>query len=173
MVAWHLAMYLPKSVERLIILNAPHPRALNREMVHNAAQVERSRYAQDLKKEGVDRIIGKNPEALLFWNCDAEEKEKHAEALRKSDFTAVLSYFPANYPDEPYEIDTSVMVKVKAPVLIIHGIDDSAFVPETLNNAWEWSEREVTVAMLPGVQHFVQHEAPERVTEIIQDWLSR
>ena len=37
-VAWGLAMNAPQFVERLIILNPPHPRALGRELAHNPEQ---------------------------------------------------------------------------------------------------------------------------------------
>src|SRR5205814_4225340 len=38
MVAWQLAMNVPQMVDRLIILNLPHPRGLTRELANNPAQ---------------------------------------------------------------------------------------------------------------------------------------
>ena len=46
MVAWQLAMNVPDVVERLIILNLPHPRGLARELAHNPAQQSNSAYAR-------------------------------------------------------------------------------------------------------------------------------
>src|SRR5436190_11686247 len=38
MVAWQLALNVPQMVDRLIILNLPHPRGLSRELANNPAQ---------------------------------------------------------------------------------------------------------------------------------------
>ena len=38
----------------------------------------------------------------------------------------MLNYYKQNYPRPPYTEDTSPVVKVKAPVLLIHGLNDTA-----------------------------------------------
>src|SRR5262249_19826144 len=45
-VGWQLAMRAPQLVERLVILNVPHPRGFRRELVHNPAQTEAAAYAR-------------------------------------------------------------------------------------------------------------------------------
>ena len=63
--------------------------------------------------------------------------------------------------------------KIGCPVLVIHGLDDEALLPEGFNGTWEWVDGELTIVSLPGVGHFVQHEAGEVVTRTIADWLGR
>src|SRR5271154_138771 len=46
MVAWQLALNVPTVVDRLIILNLPHPRGLSRELAHNPEQQQHSSYAR-------------------------------------------------------------------------------------------------------------------------------
>ena len=48
-VAWTFAMMMPNMVDRLIILNLPHPRALARELANNPAQQKNSQYARNFR----------------------------------------------------------------------------------------------------------------------------
>src|SRR5580693_9346509 len=50
MVAWQLALNVPQMVDRLIILNLPHPRGLSRELANNPAQQKASAYARNFQK---------------------------------------------------------------------------------------------------------------------------
>src|SRR5262245_14249902 len=49
-VSWVLAMYQPQYVDKLIILNLPHLRGLNRELANNPAQQKNSQYARDFQQ---------------------------------------------------------------------------------------------------------------------------
>jgi hypothetical protein len=44
-IAWYAAMHSPAEVERLAILNAPHPAAYERELRSLSSQILRSAYA--------------------------------------------------------------------------------------------------------------------------------
>ncbi len=46
MISCSVAMYAPRLVDKLIILNLPHPRGLNRELVHNPGQQKNNQYAR-------------------------------------------------------------------------------------------------------------------------------
>ncbi len=73
----------------------------------------------------------------------------------------MLNYYKQNYPREPYKEDTSKLVKVKAPVLMFHGLKDSALLPGALNDTWEWLEKDLTLVTIPEASHFVQQDAAE------------
>jgi pimeloyl-ACP methyl ester carboxylesterase len=122
---------------------------------------------------GMEKTLKENPEAFIFWTCDDEEREKHEEAIQRSDPEALLNWFLANYPKKPYEADTSPPIRVKVPVLMIHGMDDAAFAPATLNDSWQWTEKDLTLVTLQGVGHFSHHEASDLVTGLILEWLAR
>jgi pimeloyl-ACP methyl ester carboxylesterase len=64
-------------------------------------------------------------------------------------------------------------VKVKAPVLMIHGLNDQALLPGALNNSWEWLENDLTLVTIPGAGHFVQQDASDLVTRCMKMWLDR
>ena len=171
LVAWQLAMTSPQYVDKLIILNLPHPRGLMRELAHNPEQQKNSQYARNLQQP--DAASKLNPEMLTFWIHDPAVKEKYIEAFKRSDFEAMLNYYKRNYPREPYTEDTRPMVKVQMPVLMIHGLKDTALLPGALNDTWNWVEKDLTLMSIPDAGHFVQADAPDLVTRTIRMWLSR
>ena len=170
-VAWTLAMAKPDLVEKLIILNLPHPKGLRRELATNAQQQKNSQYARNFQKEDAHKML--TAQGLSGWVKDPEAKKKYIEAFNRSDFEAMLNYYKRNYPREPYTDDASPMPKVKAPVLMIHGLSDQALLAGALNNTWEWLEKDLTLVTIPGAGHFVQQDASDMVTRTIKMWLSR
>jgi pimeloyl-ACP methyl ester carboxylesterase len=171
MVAWQLAMNVPDVVERLIILNLPHPRGLSRELAHNPEQQQNSAYARRFQAEGAEQAL--SAEGLAAWVQDPAAKAKYVEAFRRSDFGAMLNYYKRNYPKEPYVEDTSPVKTVKCPVLMVHGLKDTALLAPALNGTWEWVEQDLTITTVPGAGHFVQADAPELVTRTMRAWLMR
>ncbi len=170
-VSWVLAMYQPQYVEKLIILNLPHLRGLSRELANNPQQQKNSQYARNFQQPDAHTKV--TAEQLTFWVKDPEAKKKYLEALKRSDMEAMLNYYKRNYPREPYKEDTSPLVKVKAPVLMIHGLGDTALLPGALNNTWEWLESDLTLVTIPKSGHFVQQDAPDLVSRSIKMWLKR
>ena len=170
-VAWSTAMMMPQIVDKLIILNLPHLRGLSRELANNPQQQKNSQYARNFQKEDAHKML--KAEQIAGWVKDPEARKKYIEAFNRSDFEAMLNYYKQNYPREPYKEDTSPIIKVKAPVLMIHGLGDTALLPGALNNTWEWLEKDLTLVTIPGSSHFVQQDASEMVTRSIRMWLNR
>ena len=85
----------------------------------------------------------------------------------------MLNYYKANYPREPYTEDDSPLIKVKCPVLLIHGLDDWALLPGALNDTWEWLDSDLTLVTIPGAGHFVQQDAADLVSRTMKMWLNR
>jgi epoxide hydrolase 4 len=170
-VSWVLATYQPQYVEKLIILNLPHLRGLNRELANNPKQQKNSEYARRFQQPDAHKAL--KVEQLVEWVKDPEAKKKYIEAFNRSDLEAMLNYYKRNYPREPYTLDTSPVVKVKMPVLMIHGLDDWALLPGALNDTWEWLESDLTLVTIPKASHFVQQDASDLVTRSIKMWLNR
>ncbi|MGE0886343.1 MAG: alpha/beta fold hydrolase [Blastocatellales bacterium] len=170
-VSWSLAMAAPQFVDKLIICNLPHLRGLNRELANNPEQQKNSQYARNFQKEGAEKVL--TAEGLAFWVTDPEAKKKYIEAFKRSDFEAMLNYYKRNYPREPYVEDKSPVVKVKMPVLMIHGLGDTALLAGALNNTWDYLEQDLTLVTIPKAGHFVQQDASEMVTRSMIMWLKR
>lgn len=168
-VAWSLAMTKPELVDRLIILNLPHPNGLRRELATNPDQQKAAAYARRFQQPGAASDL--TAEGLTFWVKDPTAKAKYVEAFERSSFEGMLNYYKANYPREPYQAPTQELPGVKCPVLMIHGLKDTALLPGALNDTWNWVERDLTLVTLPEAGHFVQQDASEDVTRIISRWL--
>ncbi len=171
LVAWQLAINVPEVVDRLIILNLPHPRGLTRELANNPEQQKNSAYARRFQAEGAEKTL--TAEGLAGWVKDPEAKPKYIEAFKKSDFGAMLNYYKRNYPREPYTEDTSPLKKVQAPVLMIHGLKDTALLAPALNGNWDYVERDLTLTTVPTAGHFVQADEADFVTKTMRAWLLR
>jgi pimeloyl-ACP methyl ester carboxylesterase len=104
---------------------------------------------------------------------DPDVRKQYVEAFGRSDFTAMLNYYKRNYPREPYTEDTSPVKKVQCPVLMIHGLGDTALLAPALNGTWDWVEKDLTITTIPGAGHFVQADAPDLVTRTMRAWLMR
>ncbi len=170
-VAWQVAMNVPQVVDRLIILNLPHPRGLSRELAHNPGQQKNSAYARRFQEEGAEKTL--TADGLASWVKDPDVKKKYVEAFGRSDFGAMLNFYKRNYPREPYTEDTSPVKKIQMPVLMFHGLKDTALLSGALNGTWDWMEQDLTLVTVPNAGHFVQADASALVTKSMRAWLLR
>ncbi len=168
-VAWQVAMNVPQVVDRLIILNLPHPRGLSRELAHNPEQQKNSAYARRFQEEGAEKTL--TADGLASWVKDPDVKKKYVEAFGRSDFGAMLNFYKRNYPREPYTEDTSPVKKIQMPVLMFHGLKDTALLSGALNGTWDWMEQDLTLVTVPNAGHFVQADASALVTKSMRAWL--
>ena len=171
MVAWSFAMSKPEMTDRLAVLNLPHPKGLNRELANNPDQQRNSQYARAFQLPGAHKLL--TAERLAGWVKGEAKRAKYIEAMKRSDFEAMLNYYKRNYPRPPYEEDTSDPVRLKMPVLLIHGLDDKALLHGALNRTWEWLDGDLTLVTIPGAGHFVHHDKPSLVSRTLKMWLLR
>jgi pimeloyl-ACP methyl ester carboxylesterase len=178
-VAWTFAMRLPQMTERLIILNLPHPTGLIRELRNNPAQIANSEYARNFQQKSPDDptvFFGKpmTVQSLSGWVADPLARRRYVEAFERSDFEAMLNYYKRNYPraagaDAPSPPE---LPKVQMPVLMFHGLNDTALNAEGLSGTWNWLEKDLTLVTVPGAGHFVQQDAAELVSTTMRWWLT-
>ncbi len=170
MIAWSYAMQFPERVDRLILLNLPHPKGLMRELANNPQQRTNSQYARDFQKPGFEKLVP--AVSLIFWVKEKEAKKKYLEAFRRSSIEGMLNYYKANYPRPPYK-EPKEFPKVKCPVLMIHGLKDKYLLPGALSGTWNWLENELTLITIPNAGHFVHRDVPEVVTRRMLLWLTQ
>jgi pimeloyl-ACP methyl ester carboxylesterase len=177
-VAWQFALALPQMTQNLIILNLPHPNGLLRELRSNKDQIKNSEYARNFQaKSPSDPTVffglPMTAETLSSWVRDPEARKHYVEAFRRSDFTAMLNYYKRNYPkagpDAPPPPD---IPKAKMPVLMFHGLGDTALHSDGLSGTWNWLEKDLTLVTVPGASHFVQQDAAELVSTTMKWWLT-
>jgi pimeloyl-ACP methyl ester carboxylesterase len=174
-ISWHFAMTHPDQTERLVILNLPHPRCIERELANSPRQHQASDYARQIQQlppggrsllhEGVTYEL--TPE--LYARGFKDEEPKYVEALRRTSIEGMLNFYKANYPRPPYQEQN--YPPVRCPVLMIHGLDDLWLMPEALNDTWRFLEKDLTLVTVPRAGHWVHLDAADLVTKRMVNWL--
>ncbi len=177
-VAWDFASTHPEMTEHLVVLNVPHRNGFLRELSNNPKQRANSAYAQRFKEgraHDQDILFGKpmTVETLAAWVSEPQARQRYETAFRRSDFTAMLNFYKANYPDLPEAGApvTSTFPTLNMPVLIFHGLKDYALLADGLNHTWDWIGADLTLVTTPNAAHFVHHDASALVTTTLQWWL--
>jgi pimeloyl-ACP methyl ester carboxylesterase len=186
-VAWNFAVRHPEMVEKLVIVNAPHPVPFARELKHNPAQRRASDYMRLLRSDKAERVLAEDDFRRLAgffreWGhkggarADAAVLALHQEAwARPGALTAGLNYYRASplYPPAPGESADHIPdlkpadFTVRAPTLVIWGDSDTALLPGLLDGL-EDCVPGVRVEHIAQGSHWVVHEFPEHVTALIR-----
>ncbi|WP_019834396.1 alpha/beta fold hydrolase [Sphingomonas sp. PR090111-T3T-6A] len=174
-IAWQVAIQHPELVNRLVILSVPHPSGLARELANNKAQQASSQYARNFQEPGSETHL--TAEKLAAWVKNPTERKGYIDAFERSDFTAMMNYYRANYP-KSFDEETPVARidehdVVKCPVLVIHGMKDQALLAAGHSGTWEHVTEDTTILMVPTAGHWVQHDAEALVDRTIKDWLDQ
>lgn len=178
-IAWQMAMRKVKPLERLVIMNVPHPACFLREIRH-WDQMKRSWYmlAFQLPFLPERRILANDAEVIAraFTGMAVDRSrfpkevtdEYRRSAQEPGAATAMLNYYRALTRGKPV-LPNQGMVDV--PTLMVWGASDKALSNATTNGT-EHYVKDFTLRMLPDVSHWVQQEAPEKVNAILEAWLS-
>ena len=170
-IAWQTATFYPNRVEKLIALNIPHPQGISNYLKDNPST---GQYAQNFKKEGAAKSLSVMGLTSLHKGLSELDKKRYINAFKKSSFEGMLNYYKASYPSPPSKNQSPPQVrKVKSPVLIIHGLKDTALPAGMINNNWDYVDNELTIYTIPNAGHFVQQEAHQKVNKMIKMWLSQ
>ncbi|HEX5378485.1 MAG TPA: alpha/beta fold hydrolase [Phenylobacterium sp.] len=178
-VAWWMATKRPERLERLAILNAPHPGVWLRAMTQDPEQRRRSRYVQLLRlpwlPEALVRLGGYRSLADAFAGAarpqafGTEAMARYHEAWRRPDaLTATLNWYralflqPVTVPP-PESIPTST--------LVLWG-DLDPFAEPDLAEASAALCANARVRHFPNATHWVAHDEPEAVSRALVGFLS-
>ncbi len=178
--AWMFAIRQVRPIDRLVIMNVPHPACMRREL-RRFRQLRRSWYALFFQ-------IPWLPEKLLTLRraravrdafrksaVDAsrfpdEVTDVYREAaLRPGAMRSMLHYYRAAVRNARDQRDEQFPV-VTTPTLMIWGLEDTALTRETTDGTDELVD-DLTLRFLPQVSHWVQQEAPEVVNAMLAAWL--
>ncbi|HMQ33237.1 MAG TPA: alpha/beta hydrolase [Chloroflexaceae bacterium] len=182
-IAWAAAIAHPHRVERLAILNAPHPAVFLKHLRDNPAQMRRSWYmgffllpvlpelafrANDYA--AVEQIFRGTTPPGTFGD---EEITAYKDALSKPGvLTAALNYYRAAGRRGARGLFAGPARRCEVPTLLIWGENDIALGAEMLDDIPEFVP-DLTVRRLPGVSHWVQHQAPAEVNAALLEFLRR
>jgi epoxide hydrolase 4 len=178
--AWIAAMRHPERVEKLAILNVPHP-ARSLDGLLSPMQLLRSSYVfffqiprlpEEVIRAGdfallrsVFRSDPVQPEALT-----AEDIERYIEAIAQPGvLTASLNYYRALLRN-PREM-RALLQRVEAPVLVIWGEKDRFLSRRLAEPPRLWVPNLIRVKRLPDASHWVAEDRPLEVNTLLLDFL--
>ena len=175
-VAWTLAMNHPEVVDRLVILNAAHPRKLN-EGLRNLRQLLRTWYFFYFQFPGLPERRARRWHWRFFKRFlrdarppyTAEEIDRYVEAWsRPGAATAMIDYYRA-----AVRLGSKQELRpVTAPTLVIWGQGDRYLGPKLAEPHHEDVPNLDRVERLPDASHWVHHDEAERVNELLVDFFA-
>lgn len=178
-VAWHLAATRPEYVEKLIVLNIPHPKAMPKVFKKNPLQWMKSSYIAffqlpDLPEKALGMEEFKTLQQSLEQTSNPDtfskqEIEQYKAAWSQSDaLTAMLNWYRAIRRGSFKQVPET---KIKVPVRIIWGLGDQFLSPMLAKESMSFCE-EVNLAFVEEATHWIQHEQPEIVNRLIDQFIS-
>jgi pimeloyl-ACP methyl ester carboxylesterase len=169
-IAWNYAFAHMDKLDNLIIFSVPHPANFGRQLQRDSGN---SDYARNFQREGSENNL--NAEGLAGWVTDPEMKPKYVEAFKQSSFAGMMNYYRANYPAgnnaPPANAPPPAFPKITVPVLVMHGMKDTALLSYGHNDTWDQVAKDTTVVMLPDAGHFIQQDAADLVNAQVRSWL--
>jgi epoxide hydrolase 4 len=191
--AWAFAMAFPEYLEKLIIINAPHPAIFRRLLAEDAEQQQASQYMLLLRSPFAEGQLSANNYAMLVEivlgdllrrgvMTEADKAEYVKAWSQPGALTGGLNYYRANGLGPPegggakggsalteYAADAARMM-VRVPTLVIWGEKDTALTVKNLEGLEKFVP-ELTVKRVPDATHWVVHEKTTEVNGYIREFI--
>lgn len=172
-ISWIFAEIYPELLNKLIIINAPHPKLFGSKIRKNKDQKKASSYIFKFLEPNGEKYLYENdfqPLKLgLFYTSNKKfsenEKEKYVNAWSQPG--AILSgvnYYRANTNFKQFT------GKISVPTLVIHGMEDRFIKPIVLEGLQDYVENLIIKKIEKGT-HWVIQEKPDEVASQIKLFL--
>lgn len=195
-IAWAYAAMHPETLEKLVIINAPHPNVFSRELEKNPKQQQASSYMNFFRSAQAEQTLMANDFAMLsaavFGGTNKpnafseEDKKRYKEAWgRPGALTGGLNYYRAaqlgppskEAHEEAGKAEKSALLqlselKIPLPALVIWGEKDTALLTGNLEGLEKYVPN-LTIKRIPNGSHWVIHEEPELINKTILDFLTK
>ncbi|MFZ6813273.1 alpha/beta fold hydrolase [Undibacterium sp. Rencai35W] len=187
-ICWNFAIALPQMLEKLIIINSPHPYLFMQALSSNTSQKSASEYMNWLRAEGSETALAKDNFALIegFFNgmgqppaawFDTATRARYHECWSRG-LRGGVNYYrasPLHPPTDTNQGPLKLQLKpedfhVKVPVRVIWGENDKAL-PKTLLDGLENFIPDLQVIRIPEGSHWIIHEQPARINQLIRGFL--
>ena len=190
-IAWTAAISDSPRIERLAIINSPHPLIFQRSVVDDPPQRAASQYMNAFRDPAMEAGIARMGLETFFdksfskyvdlATIPPDERQTYLDDWgQPGALTAMLNWYRASritVPKVGEEVTMPAWVergvpKIRVPVRVIWGLDDKALLPVQLEKIGEVGD-DVNVFPLPGVGHFAPWQAPTQVAAALKPFLTR
>jgi pimeloyl-ACP methyl ester carboxylesterase len=182
-VAWATAIAHPHRVERLAILNMPHPQVFADHLRSNPSQQRRSWYAGFFQLPGLPELALKANDYAAIEQMfrgttppgtfSDEEIAAYKDAASKPGaLTAMLNWYRTVGRRGARGLFAGPERRCEVPTMVIWGENDIALGAEMVDDLPKYVT-DLTVHRLPGVSHWVQHQAADQVNRHLLEFLAR
>jgi pimeloyl-ACP methyl ester carboxylesterase len=162
-IAWVFASAYPDLVERLVILNAPHPAILLREIRNNPAQIEASQYERNYYA-----AIAPYPAWYNYYRADPIKVPSSIADAARTEMPDLAAHFFAGVAEPP----ASTSLRVDVPTLVLWGMRDPVGLPGLLDKLQDYAPN-ATVVRIDDAGHLPMQSHPILVNRAIRDFLQR
>jgi epoxide hydrolase 4 len=180
-VAWATAMNHPEVVGRLAILNVPHPRRLLHGL-RRPRQLVKSWYMFLFQLPWLPERLARARRWWFFrygFEHDARpgaftptDIDRYVEAWSQPGAaTATINYYRAVFRQSPRRAEARIR-PVDAPTLVIWGERDRYLGAELAEPDPADVPNVERVVRLPNASHWVQHDEPERVNQLLAEFFA-
>jgi pimeloyl-ACP methyl ester carboxylesterase len=175
-VAWLLPMLHPELVEKLIVMNSPHPVPLARELKRSKEQKVRMLYQVAMQPPLFPELLMRAfgfafLRAMIrrMGNFDARELKQYVEAWKKPGaLSGMTNYYRAL---RRHRRELRPLIRpISIPTLLVWGEQDPVFTHATTENFHDYVP-DLRIERIAESGHFVQSEAPDRVNRAVIDFL--
>lgn len=177
-VAWSLATFYPQILDRLVILNVPHPGVMKKSM--NFRQLLKSWYMIFfqipflpeflMRQSGYRMLFGSLIQTSNPKTFSRTEIEQYIQAWKQPGaLTAMINWYRAL---RVKEILPKAHQTIPIPVLILWGKKD-AFLSSYLADLSLKKCQNGKLVYFEDATHWVQHEKPAEINQAIEDFICR
>jgi len=189
-VAWATALRHDPRLERLAIVNSPHPAIFAKTLIEDTDQRAASQYINAFKAPGFERFIRIKGFDWFFERTfrghvdlasipEAEKQQYITEWSQPGAFSAMLNWYRAARIIVPPPLLTVPVPdwllkrsrRIAIPTLVIWGMQDTALLPVQLDGL-DLLIDALTIARLPEAGHFAPWEAPDAVAALLAPFLA-
>lgn len=160
-IAWVFASAYPSLVERLVILNAPHPAILLREIRNNPAQIQASQYERDYYA-----ATAPYPTWYNYYRADPIKVPPSIHDAAQTKMPDLAARFFSDVAEPP----ATTSLRVDVPTLVLWGMQDPVGLPGLLDKLCDYAPN-ATVVRIDDAGHLPMQSHPTLVNRAIRDFL--
>ena len=182
-VAWMFAMIYPDLLDRLVVMNAPHPVAFVKDLMRSPRQIMRSWYMLFFQIPALPELALRSfhyaalKSVFRRWAVrkdafsDEDLKELVKAASQPGALSGGINYYRAMFKNLNAATARMDIPKIKSDTLLIWAENDRALGKELTYGLEPYFSGTLEIKYVPNCSHWVQQEQPLIVIQFLEEFL--